>query len=86
MGVLPATFEEGVTRKTLSLDGSEVIDIIGLDGHVEPRMRLSCRITRADGATEEVPLLCRIDTANEVNYFKNGGILHYVLRQLSGTT
>ncbi|HIA22256.1 MAG TPA: aconitate hydratase, partial [Alphaproteobacteria bacterium] len=83
MGVLPAVFENGATRKSFDLDGSEVIDILGLDSSIRPRMKLTCRITRASGAVDEVPLLCRIDTANEVDYFANGGILHYVLRQLS---
>ena len=85
MGVLPAVFENGATRKSLDLDGSEMIDILGLDSGIQPRMRLICRITRASGAVDEVPLLCRIDTANEVDYFVNGGTLHYVLRQLSDT-
>jgi aconitate hydratase len=84
MGVLPLQFQEGMTRKTLSLDGSEVIDIGGLEAGLTPRMTLTCRITRADGSAEEIPLLCRIDTADEVDYYRHGGILHYVLRQLAG--
>ncbi|PPR18682.1 MAG: Aconitate hydratase A [Alphaproteobacteria bacterium MarineAlpha9_Bin7] len=83
MGVLPATFRKGTTQTSLDLDGSELIDILGLDDQIRPRMDLICKITRASGVIDEVPLLCRIDTANEVDYFVHGGILHYVLRQLS---
>ncbi len=82
MGVLPCNFTGGATRKTLGLDGSELVDITGLEAGLKPRMNLGCRITRADGSTEETELLCRIDTLDEVDYFMNGGILHYVLRQL----
>ena len=83
MGVLPATFRQGTTQTSLGLDGSELIDILGLDDQIQPRMELICKITRANGVTDEDPLICRIDTANEVDYFVHGGILHYVLRQLS---
>jgi aconitate hydratase len=81
IGVLPLQFDAGTTRKTLALDGSETIDIVGLDGAFEPRMRLLCMITRADGRRQTVPLLARLDTQQEVQYFLHGGILHYVLRQ-----
>ena len=64
------------------LDGSETVDILGLAGGLQPRMRLTLRITRADGKAQEVPVLCRVDTLDEVDYYKNGGILQYVLRQL----
>ena len=84
MGVLPLEFKGGVTRKSLKLDGSETIDIAGLEKGIKPRMDLSCRITYADGKTKTIDLLCRIDTANEVDYYLNGGILHYVLRNLIG--
>ncbi|MGI4952126.1 MAG: aconitate hydratase AcnA [Janthinobacterium lividum] len=82
MGVLPLTFKDGTTRQSLKLDGSETIDIIGLD-HLAPRMDLTMVIHRAGGLTQEVPLLCRVDTADEVEYYKNGGILQYVLRQMA---
>jgi aconitate hydratase len=85
MGVLPLVFYEGTDRKTLGLDGSETIDILGLEQGLKPRMQLTCKITRNDGTSEEVPVLCRVDTLDEVDYFKNGGILHYVLRQLLAT-
>ena len=83
MGVLPLQFIDGHTRKTLALDGSERIDILGLsDTTVQPHMTLTLKITRTDGNHQQIDVLCRIDTLNEVEYFKSGGILHYVLRQL----
>ncbi|WP_248730726.1 aconitate hydratase AcnA [Pseudomonas sp. MWU13-2517] len=83
MGVLPLQFKLDQNRKTLKLTGKEKIDILGLtDAEIEPRMNLTLVITREDGSTEKVEVLCRIDTLNEVEYFKSGGILHYVLRQL----
>jgi aconitate hydratase len=82
MGVLPLTFKDGVTRKTLELDGSEVLDIRGLAGGIRPRQDVPVTITRADGRKDEISLLCRIDTLDEVDYYRHGGILHYVLRQL----
>ena len=84
MGVLPLLFPDGVTRQTLALDGSEVIDLTGVAGGVTPGMTVACRITRADGAVETLDLNCRIDTAEEAEYFRHGGILHYVLRGLAG--
>ncbi len=82
MGVLPLQFKEGVTRQSLNLTGEELIDITGVAGGLEPRMDLACTIHRSDGSSQEITLLCRIDTADEVDYFSHGGILHYVLRQL----
>lgn len=83
MGVLPLQFKEGQDRKSLGLTGQEKIGIFGLDGvELRPRMPLNLEITREDGSLENVEVLCRIDTLNEVEYFKAGGILHYVLRQL----
>jgi aconitate hydratase len=82
MGVLPLQFPEGTTRKTLRLDGSEVFDISGIEGGLTPRMELACRITRADGSVETLPLLCRIDTEDEVEYYRHGGILAMMLRNL----
>jgi aconitate hydratase len=83
MGVLPLVFKDGMTRKSLNLDGSEVFDITGVEAGLKPRMDVTCAITRANGKTETIKLLCRIDTAEEVEYYKNGGILHYVLRGLA---
>ncbi|VVP68137.1 Aconitate hydratase A [Pseudomonas fluorescens] len=83
MGVLPLQFKLDQNRKWLKLTGKEKIDILGLtDVEIVPRMNLTLVITREDGSTEKVEVLCRIDTLNEVEYFKSGGILHYVLRQL----
>jgi aconitate hydratase len=81
MGVLPLTFKDGQTRQTLKLTGAEQIDILGLD-KLEPRMDIPAVIHRTDGSTENVTLLCRIDTVNELEYFHNGGILQHVIRQL----
>jgi len=82
MGVLPLVFKDGMTRKTLNLDGSEVIDLTGIEGGISPRMDVNCRITRTDGSSEDIQLLCRIDTLDEVDYYLHGGILQYVLRKM----
>ena len=82
MGVLPLNFTGDVTRKTLGLDGSETVSITGLEEGLTPRMTVGCRITKADGGHQDVELLCRLDTADEVEYYRHGGILHYVLRML----
>nr|WP_319528540.1 aconitate hydratase AcnA [Pseudomonas laurentiana] len=83
MGVLPLQFKPGQSRRTLALKGDERIDILGLSGAVlSPGMALRLGITREDGREESLEVLCRIDTLNEVEYFKAGGILHYVLRHL----
>ncbi len=82
MGVLPLQFPEGTTRQTLKLDGSELIDITGIGGGIKPRMTVKMTIKRASGAVENVDLLCRIDTLDEVEYYRHGGILPYVLRGL----
>ena len=85
MGVLPLCFQNGTNRSSLELDGSESIEILGIDKGISPKMELSCRIIRQTGESEELPLLCRIDTPNEVDYYLHGGILPYVLRQLAAT-
>lgn len=83
MGVLPLQFKLDQNRKSLNLSGQETLSILGLSGvELTPRMNLTLVITREDGSSEKVDVLCRIDTLNEVEYFKAGGILHYVLRQL----
>ncbi|KPX12405.1 Aconitase [Pseudomonas amygdali pv. dendropanacis] len=83
MGVLPLQFKNSQTRKTLGLTGKETLKITGLtNADVQPGMSLTLHINREDGSKETVDVLCRIDTLNEVEYFKAGGILHYVLRQL----
>jgi aconitate hydratase len=82
MGILPLVFEEGTSWQTLGLKGDETVTIQGLTGDLKPRQILTAEITSADGTVQNVPLICRIDTLDELEYFKNGGILAYVLRQL----
>ncbi len=83
MGVLPLVFKDDDTRKTLRLDGSESFALTGVAGGITPRMDIACRITRADGAVVEITLRCRVDTADEAEYYRHGGILHYVLRNMA---
>jgi aconitate hydratase len=82
MGVLPLVFKEGENRQTLSLRGDETVDILGIE-ELKPRMMLEMVITRADGFVIRTEALCRVDTADEVEYYRNGGILHYVLRGMA---
>ncbi|ONG45269.1 aconitate hydratase 1 [Pseudoroseomonas deserti] len=82
MGVLPLVFKEGENRETLGLTGEETIAIEGLE-NLAPRMLLDMVITRPDGTETRTQVLCRVDTADEVEYYKNGGILHYVLRNMA---
>ncbi len=82
MGVVPLVFKNGMTRADLNLIGEETFEITGLEGDLKPLSDVTLTITRADGKKEEHKLLCRIDTADEIDYMKNGGILHYVLRDL----
>ncbi len=82
MGVLPLTFQPGTTRQTLGLRGDEVLDIEGI-ARLTPRGTLHLVIHRADGTTDTVPVLCRVDTADEAEYYRHGGILHYVLRGMA---
>lgn len=83
MGVLPLVFKDGITRESLNLDGSETFDISGISGELTPHQDVTLVITRADGTSQDVPLMSRIDTLDEVDYYKHGGILHYVLRDLA---
>ncbi|HPG89078.1 MAG TPA: aconitate hydratase, partial [Hyphomicrobium sp.] len=82
MGVLPFTFEEGSSWQTIGLKGDETVAFTGL-ANVKPRQKMEAVITRPDGSVFRVPLLCRIDTLDEIEYYKNGGILQYVLRNLA---
>ena len=82
MGVLPLQFPAGVDRTTLNLDGTELFDITGLDS-LSPRGEIDVKVTRPDGSTDSLKALCRIDTDGELDYYKNGGVLHYVLRNLA---
>ncbi len=84
MGVLPCQFPDGVTARTLRLDGTETFDLLGLDAGCRPRQTLTLVIHRVDGSTEHVAVRSRIDTPIEVDYYQHGGILPYVLRQLLG--
>ena len=83
MGVLPLQFKNGDSAVSLGLDGTETFDLIGLEiGNIRPRQDVTLRIIRADGGPQDVALTLRIDTPIEIEYYKNGGILPYVLRQL----
>ncbi|HHY49461.1 MAG TPA: aconitate hydratase, partial [Alphaproteobacteria bacterium] len=81
MGVLPLQVEEGTSWQGLKLDGSETVSITGLAG-LTPRATVTLKIVRTDGSILAVPTRCRIDTVNELDYYRHGGILHYVLRNL----
>ena len=83
MGVLPLTFEEGMSWQTLNLKGDETVSIAGLGETLRPRQTMEAVITSDKGVVTRVPLICRIDTADELEYFRNGGILQYVLRNLA---
>jgi aconitate hydratase len=85
MGVLALQFVGEQSRKTLGLNGRETLSIRGLGGEIKPRQLLTVDVEREDGSRSSFQVLCRIDTQNEVEYFKAGGILHYVLRQLIGS-
>ena len=82
MGVLALQFVGDQNRQSLGLTGNEKLSIRGLSADIKPRQLLTVDVERADGTRENFQVLCRIDTLNEVQYFKAGGILHYVLRQL----
>ncbi|MEX1147611.1 MAG: aconitate hydratase AcnA, partial [Sphingomonadales bacterium] len=83
MGVLPLQFKDGDSARTLGLMGDEMFDITGISGQITPRQDVACTITYADGRKKEISLLCRADTADEAEYYRHGGILHYVLRSLA---
>nr|MBP6490698.1 aconitate hydratase [Thauera sp.] len=82
MGVLPLQFKNGETRATLGLTGDDTFTIRGV-ANLRPRQDVEVEVTKKDGSKFTFTALCRIDTANEVEYFMNGGILHYVLRKLA---
>ena len=83
MGVVPLVFEGDTSWQSLGLKGDETVTIRGLAADLKPRQRMEMEVTSADGSVTRVPVHCRIDTLEEVEYFRNGGILHYVLRQLA---
>jgi len=82
MGVLPCQFREGVSAKSLGLDGTETFDLLGLKDSIKPRQEVTLVIHRHGGSNERIPVMLRIDTPVEVEYYAHGGILPYVLRQL----
>jgi aconitate hydratase len=84
MGVLPLQFKEGVNAQTLKLDGTEIVSVSGLSNNVKPRQDVTLEITRKDGSTEKVPVILRIDTPIEIDYYRHGGILPFVLRDILG--
>ncbi len=86
MGVLPLEYQEGDTAASLGLDGTETFDLTGVAAGVRPGMQVTMTVHRADGGSQTVPLDCRIDTEDEVEYYRHGGILHYVLRNLAQQT
>jgi aconitate hydratase len=83
MGIMPLQFKNGDTRQSLGIKGDETFTISGVEGGLTPRQDVTLTITRADGTTKQVTLLSRMDTADEVDYYRNGGILHYVLKQMA---
>lgn len=83
MGILPLEFLNGDNRKSLSLNGNETIDILDITNEMKPRSILKVLIHRENNRTEEINVLCRIDTVNEAEYYRHGGILQYVLRELA---
>jgi aconitate hydratase len=81
MGVLPLQFQDGAGRRSLGLDGSERFEILGVAKGLQPFGEVTCRIHRVTGNVDTIPLLCRIDTLDELEYFRHGGILQFVLRK-----
>ncbi len=84
MGVLPLQFAEGTNAQSLGLNGSEVYSVTGLSESIQPGQNLTLEITRADGPAQAVPVKLRIDTPIEIDYYRHGGILQFVLRELLG--
>ena len=82
MGILPFQFKDGFDRKKLNIKGSELFTFVNIDKGVGPRQEITCEIKYIDGTIKKIKLLCRIDTENEVEYYKHGGILQYVLRNM----
>ena len=82
MGVLPLQFQEGSSAQSLSLNGTEIYDVLGLSPSLKPQQDLTVRVSKSDGSSLEFPVRCRIDTPIEIEYYQHGGILPFVLRQL----
>ncbi|MDI6837916.1 MAG: aconitate hydratase, partial [Rhizobiaceae bacterium] len=83
MGVIPFVFEDGTTWQSLNLKGDELVTIEALDGEIKPREKKIAKVSYSDGTVKDIPLICRIDTLDEVTYVNNGGILQTVLRDLA---
>ena len=82
MGVLPLQFKEGFDRKKLNITGKELITIVDIEKGIKPRAEIVCEIKYKDGTIKKIQVMSRIDTENEIEYYKNGGILQYVLRNM----
>ena len=82
MGVLPLQFKEGFDRKKLNIKGTELFTILNIEKGINPRDEVNCEIKYNNGSSKTIKLLSRIDTENEIQYYKNGGILQYVLRNM----
>ena len=82
MGILPLQFKEGFDRKKLNIKGTELFTIIDIEKGINPGAEVNCEIKYPDGSSKTIKLLSRIDTENEIEYYKNGGILQYVLRNM----
>ena len=82
MGIVPFVFAEGTSWQVLQLKGDETVTIAGVTS-IKPRQMMTAEITSLDGTVRAVPVQCRIDTLDEIEYFRNGGILHHVLRNLA---
>ena len=83
MGVLPCQFRGNDSAETLGLDGTETYDLVGLEGTITPRQEVRMVVHRADGQRRDISLALRIDTAMEVEYYRHGGILPFVLRHIA---
>jgi aconitate hydratase len=83
MGVLPCQFLGDTSAQSLGLDGTETYDLLGIEGEIAPRQKVTLVVKRADGRSEQVPLTLRIDTPIEVEYYRHGGILPYVMRRIA---
>ena len=81
MGVLPLQFQEGETRNSLGLNGSETVDILGFDAGVEVRQTLTVRFTKPSGEVVEAKVICRLDTVREIAWFEAGGVMPFVLER-----
>ena len=82
MGVLPLQFKEGFDRKKLNITGEELVTVVDIEKGIKPRAEVICEIKYKDGTIKKINAISRIDTENEIEYYKNGGILQYVLRNM----